>query len=364
MRKMISVYFMVLFLSLLVACNGAEIPEVSDKDATKQESSEQLTVHYIDAGQGDATLLEGPDFTILIDTGRHDRDDVVPYLQQNKINEIDLLIATHPHADHIGQLDKVMQSFTVNEVWMSGDTHTSRTFERAIDAVLSSEATYYEPRAGEVFEIGSVVLEVLHPHEIDGDLNEGSISVRVTYGDIRFLFTGDVEKRGEEEMIKRGHDLDANILQLGHHGSSTSSTTAFLQAVQPEVAIYSAGHDNDYGHPHQEIVARVQQLGIPLYGTDVHGTIFITTDGTTYEVNTEKEGKLSNEEKITTNANCVDINSASIEELQSIIHLGEELSEQLISLRPFASMDELTKINGIGQGRLKDIKNENLACVK
>src|SRR5690606_12928024 len=124
----IIIYCMALILILLVGCNDDTTPNTTPTD--------DVVVHYIDVGQGDATLLIGPDFTILIDAGRHDQDDVIPYLTNEEITEIDLLIGTHPHADHIGQLDKVIEQFPVKEVWLSGDTHTSRTFERAIDAVL------------------------------------------------------------------------------------------------------------------------------------------------------------------------------------------------------------------------------------
>ncbi len=129
---------------------------------------------------------------------------------------------------------------------MSGDKHTSRTFERALDAVLNSDAGYHEPRAGEVFNIGSARVEVVHPKTLTGDLNHGSIAVRIVYGNAVFLFTGDAERQAESEMIERGHPLKAQVLKLGHHGSSTSSTEPFVQAVGPEVAIYSAGAGNSY----------------------------------------------------------------------------------------------------------------------
>lgn len=252
------------------------------------EDSQELTVHYIDVGQGDATLLEGSDFTILIDAGRHNRNDVVPYLESMGIKEIDLFIGTHPHADHIGQANQVMEAFEVKEVWLSGDTHTSKTFERTIDTILAKDIAYHEPRVGEKYEIGSLRLEVLNPVQLTGDFHEGCISVGAVYEDISFLFTGDAEEQTEAEMIERGYHLQTNIFQLGHHGSSTSNTEAFLQAVNPEVAIYSAGKDNSYGHPHLEVMERLEEMQIPVYGTDVHGTILVVTDGKSYELQLEK----------------------------------------------------------------------------
>jgi competence protein ComEC len=244
----------------------------------------ELIAHYFDVGQGDATLLAGPDFTILIDAGRHDRSDVVPHLVTAGVQAIDLLVGTHPHADHIGQFPAVLGKFPVTEVWMSGNTHTTLTFERAIDAILASGAAYHEPRAGEVYQIGSARVEVVNPESLTGNLHQGSVSLRIIFGEVAFLFTGDAEAPTETAMIARGHPLHAQILQLGHHGSGTSSTLAFLQAVNPEVAIYSAGRNNSYGHPHDEVIDRLQSLGIAIYGTDVNGTIRVISDGATYRV--------------------------------------------------------------------------------
>jgi competence protein ComEC len=247
-----------------------------------------LTAYFFDVGQGDATLLAGPDCTIVIDAGRHDRNDVVPLLRSAGVQSIDLLIGTHPHADHIGQFPQILEAFAVREVWMSGESHTSRTFERALDATLSSGAAYHEPRAGESYRIGSVLVEVLHPAELSGDFNDSSVGVRISFGQVALVFTGDAERHAEHQMIARGHALSAQILQLGHHGSRTSSTPEFLHAVRPEVAIYSAGEGNSYGHPHDEVLQRLSQMGIPVLGTDRHGTIRVTTDGSQFQIATER----------------------------------------------------------------------------
>lgn len=251
-----------------------------------------MQVYFFDVGQADATLLLGPDFTVLIDAGDYRRNDVVPHLESVGVKEVDLLIGTHPHADHIGQFPQVLEIFPVKEVWLSGDIHTARTFERAIDAIEASGAAYHEPRAGELFQFGSLHIKVLNPDRLTGDFHEGSVSIRAVFGDVAFIFTGDAETHTEGSMVGRGHNLKAQILQLGHHGSRTSSSQEFLDAVQPEVAIYSAGEGNPYGHPHGEIVNRVLAMGIQLYGTDVHGTIIIETDGTTYSVSTDRAGDI------------------------------------------------------------------------
>ena len=185
-------------------------------------------------------------------------------------------------------------------------------------------------------------------------------------------------------MIARGHDLRADVLQLGHHGSRTSSSSEFLQAVSPEVAVYSAGVSNQFGHPHQEVVDRVQSLGIDLYGTAEHGTVVVVTDGQTYEVRTElgigarappeapdqptaaPAPTTAQPEAVPTSppaAACVNINTAPAGELTQIIHIGPERAQQILQLRPFSSVDDMTRINGIAAARLADIKAQGLACV-
>ena len=328
-----------------------------------------LVAHFIDVGQGDATLLAGPDFTIMIDAGRHDRNDVVPYLESAGVERIDLLIGTHPHADHIGQFPQVLQRFPVAEVWLPGTLTTTRTFERALDAILASNAAYHEPRAGEVFHLGSARLEVLNPAQVTQDINGDSIAVRVVFGEIAILFTGDAEAPTEREILDRGGTLRSDILQVGHHGSRTSSTTVFLQAVQPALAVYSAAKGNDYGHPHPETLERFAALGIPLLGTETYGTIIVETDGHTWTLRTEQggAGPLLQDPNGGGEPGCapgqVDVNSAPLELLVTIRHIGPERAEELIRLRPFATLDELTRIPGIGPARLDDIREQGLACV-
>ena len=381
----------------------AENEEETPKDKPKPLSD--LKAHFIDVGQADATLFQysdgSKDYHILFDTGDWNRKDVVSYLQAQAIDTIDLIVISHPHADHIGQLADIMNQFKVHEVWMSGNTASSQTFQKAAEAVLSSEAGYEEPRAGEIYDIGPLSLEVLHPSSLSGDLNQDSISIRFSYGEIAFLLTGDAYKKNEIAMINQNASVDADILQLGHHGSNTSTDPRFLDAVNPDLAIYSASSNNSYGHPHAEVVSLIQNKGIDLYGTDVHGTIVVTTDGKDFELSTNKQGKVTagsppssktekkgkgNKSKASskpktepkkeepkkeeakkdnppTNNNCIDLNHASLEKLQEIIHIGPVRVEDLVELRPYQSIDDLTKIKGIGPARIIDIKEQGLACV-
>lgn len=361
---------------------AAEASE-NNNEQTQIENPDQLsplTVHYIDVGQADATLFEWEDedesYTMLYDTGDWKRTDTIEHLQSQNISHINLIIISHPDADHIGQLSKVIETFEVDEVWMSGNESSSKTFQQALNAILDNDVDYDEPRRGDIYDIGALSIHVLHPNKITGLPNEESLSMNVTYGDISLMFTGDAGKKEEKEMIHDNDHLETDVLQLGHHGSNTSSDPAFIQTVDPEIAIYSAGKDNSYGHPHDEVLSLLNKEDIHIYGTDIHGTIVIKTDGTTYDVETETDGSLNmtnndlskeddkkEEENKEKGDSCIDINQASRDELQQIIHLGEKRAEEVIDKRPFESIDELKAIDGIGKARLSDIKEENLACV-
>ncbi len=317
-----------------------------------------LRAYFFDVGQGDAILMHGPDFTILVDAGRHNRNDVVGHLQAAGVQAIDLLIGTHPHADHIGQFPQVLANFPVREVWMSGDQHNSRTFERAIDAVLSSDAGYHEPRAGEVLEIGSARVEVISPRRVTGDLHEGCIGVRVSYGDIAFMLTGDIEEPIEQEIIRSGLPLQSQVLKLGHHGSRTSSSLPFLMEVRPLLAIYSAGVGNSYGHPHPEVLQRMRDYDVPTYGTDQDGTIVVLTDGQELQVQTGREMAVPSQPG---NVTTVSLNTASPEELLQITHMTPDRVNQLLQLRPIQSWDQLSEIHGLGPVRITEIQQEGRA---
>src|SRR5699024_4788026 len=173
-------------------------------------------------------------------------DEVVPYLQKEGIEVINVLVGTHPHADHIGQMEEVIKEFDVEEVWMSGDVAGSNVFTNTLESIDKSVEGYVEPRVGDEYQIGDMDITIIHPEEIGIGLNDGSVSMKLSYGEVDFIFTGDAEKKAEKQMLERGFNLEADILHLGHHGSNTSTTEDFYNAVNPDVAIYSAGVDNKY----------------------------------------------------------------------------------------------------------------------
>lgn len=259
---------------------------------TKVQSNDSLIVSFIDVGQGDAILIRSPEGLFgLIDGGEAD-SGIVQYLQSQGVHNLDLVVATHPHSDHIGGLIAVLNTFPTARVVTNGEMHTTATYENFLDAIATSKAEYIEVVRGNTINLGSLSFAVLNPGRIvEGDLNRNSIVLRMAYGNTTFLFMGDANNDTEAEIIAAGLPLSADILKVGHHGSSTSTGSAFLAAVHPAVAVYSAGKGNSYGHPSAETLARLGGAGVNVFGTDVNGTIVFLVDGTGYSVQSAKQGQ-------------------------------------------------------------------------
>ncbi|WP_248516176.1 ComEC/Rec2 family competence protein [Salinarchaeum laminariae] len=256
-----------------------------------------LSVHYIDVGQADATFVRGPgNETMLIDTGhwQDDGETVIEYLEARNVDRIDYLVSTHAHADHIGGSAAVIRHFEtegegIGAVYDSGVPTTSATYENYLDAIEQYDVTLYETRAGDEIPLNGTTTTVLNPpanHETD-DLDANTIAVRIGYGDAGFLFTGDMTSETEPELVDRwGEELQSTVYQAGHHGSSTSSSGEFLDAVNPQIAIVSSAYDSQYGHPHDEPLQRFADRGIDTYWTGSHGTIVAGTDGDAVTIRT------------------------------------------------------------------------------
>jgi beta-lactamase superfamily II metal-dependent hydrolase len=266
------------------------VPVLSPSSTLQPTPSGPLMVHFIDVGQGDAILVQAPGGEMgLIDGGEAD-SGVVKYLQSLGITHLNLVIATHPHSDHIGGLVQVLNTIPVDRVITNGAMHTTLTYERFLDAIMSSQAEYIEAKRGDMISLGDLNFNVLSPIDnTDQDLNDGSLVLKLIYGQVSFLFTGDAQTTAEENMLADGLNVRASILKVAHHGSRTGSPLSFLNAVQPEVAIYSAGAGNDYGHPHPETIDGLKSVGAELFGTDINGTIIVTTDGILYSITTTKK---------------------------------------------------------------------------
>lgn len=242
-------------------------------------------IHLFDVGQGSSMLFIASDGTsVLVDTGRHDDSEkrIISYLDQyiGLGEEIDLLIFTHNHSDHIGHGDLVLEYFDVQEVWMNGMDHSSQVYANLLDTLLETDVEYAEPKAGEQFTRGVFDIQVLHP-EVNSpqkDANDESIITRIVFDHISVMTSGDASIPRENDVIKRNTNLQSDLLILGHHGAKNSSGQQWLEAVHPQMAFYQAGVDNSYGHPSPETIERLSEAGIPIYGTDKLGTISIYID--------------------------------------------------------------------------------------
>jgi competence protein ComEC len=245
-----------------------------------------LTVHFIDVGQGDAILIDSGDTDILVDGGRTSAS-VLAYLQGQGIADIDLLVATHPDADHIGGLTDVLAQYQVNEIWVNGDTATSQTYQDFAAAVTAEGATVREPTRGYFTQMDGLSIDVLNPtSQRTGDSNEDSVVFRLVCGEVSVLLTGDATSDSEASMLAAGLTLDSDVLKVAHHGSRYSTSTPFLAAVTPEDAVISVGAGNTYGHPHQETLDRLAAHGVTVYRTDEDGTVVLTSDCNTYSIMT------------------------------------------------------------------------------
>jgi beta-lactamase superfamily II metal-dependent hydrolase len=272
-------------VALLVFCcaAGACVPPAPTV------TSAELRVYYIDVGQGDAILIDYGASEVLIDGGDKSAGaGLVSYLVPLIQGQLEAVIATHPHADHIGGLLDVLNAFEVGQVWYNGDEATSQTYTNFITAAQNEGADLRVARRGDVLAVGTLILNILHPADDSGSTNNNSVVASLMFGSVRFLFTGDAEKEAEADMLSAGLIGHADILKAGHHASRTASSPAFLAAVTPGVAIYCAKTGNSYGHPHSETITALQAIGVDIYGTDVNGTIYVSTDGTTYAVHPER----------------------------------------------------------------------------
>lgn len=246
-------------------------------------SGSGLAVHFIDVGQGDSILAESDGHYMLIDAGENDQaGTVVSYLKAEGVTKLDYVIGTHPHSDHIGGLDKIIDTFPVDKVLLPPVEHTTRTFEDVLDSIASRGLKITKPAPGDSYDLGNASFTILSPvKDYGNDLNNWSVGIRLTYGDNSFVMCGDAENQAEEDIVNSGAVLKADVLKAGHHGSSTSTSDAFLKKVSPSWVVIQCGKGNSYGHPHKETMEKLKKAGCQILRTDEEGTITAFSDGKT-----------------------------------------------------------------------------------
>lgn len=277
-------FFLTIVTGILTLWQNPEILEKITERAPKIEFKDSMTVHYIDIGQGDSQLIIIPDGSaVLIDAGPNSEEDkLLSYLKSQDIDELEYVIFTHPHEDHIGGADMVLKKFKVNNVIISDVTYTSATFLRMLEAIEESDAKLIIAAAGQNYTFGDASFNILAPVSDNyTSLNDWSVVLRMDYGITSFLFTGDAEIISENDMMRKFNESEfkCDVYKAGHHGSTTSNSEAFLTLCNPIFAVVSCGKGNDYGHPHSEILNLFSNMKIQIYRTDIDGTVVFKSDG-------------------------------------------------------------------------------------
>ena len=249
--------------------------------------TDEIEIHFIDVGQGDGALIKTPAGNVIIDSGPKSQSDAfIQYLKDQGVERIEYAIFTHPHEDHMGSAQFVLDEFEIGQVVMNDRVTTSQYFERALDTIERNDIDVICAKAGDVYQLGDLKMMVVAPNSEKygtNDANNSSIIIYLEYGDTSVIFTGDAEKESEYEVVNKygAGTLDCDLLKVSHHGSSSSSTAAFLGCVAPEMAVISVGAGNSYGHPHGEVLERLEERGIIYYTTENEGSIVFVSDGKT-----------------------------------------------------------------------------------
>ena len=260
--------------------SGQEEKAAKAPDTSKPEGT--LEVHYIDVGQGDATLIKCGSHAMLIDGGNNNKGTMVQlYLKKQGVESLDYVIGTHPDADHIGGLDVIVYKYNCDTVIMPDYEKDTKTYQELVDVIHDKNMKITYPVVGEQYALGEAKFTIIAPNSnsYGGNANDYSVAILLEYGKNRFLFTGDAEEASEAEMLTNGIDISADVYKVAHHGSRSASTQEFLNAVHPKYAVISCGEGNSYGHPHAEVLNRLRSMGVEVFRTDEQGSIIASSDG-------------------------------------------------------------------------------------
>lgn len=271
-----------ILLMTLTACGSMSVMGTGSLGGKvgRMERSSELTVHFMDVGQGDAVLIACGGEYMLIDAGDNSKGTAVQnYLTKQGVKTLKYVVGTHPDADHIGGMDVVLYKFDCNTVIMPDVTSDTATYRDVLDAMKAKGYRNTVSKPGNSYTLGDARFVIAGPGKAYEDTNNNSIVIRMTHGDNSFLFTGDMEEQAEADILQGKVSLQADVLKVGYHGSSSSSSEAFLEAVSPSYAVISCGEDNSYGHPHSQTLNVLRKMGVQVFRTDEQGTITASSDG-------------------------------------------------------------------------------------
>lgn len=290
--KLKKLLMFIFIISILTACSSGNSSVAKSGAEQKQASSSELKVVFLDVGQGDSTYIKMPSGEdILIDGGDNSHGDkVVSELKRLGVDDLDVVIGTHPDSDHIGGLTTVLKEFDVKSVYAPKVAHTTKTYKNFLIAVKEKGLQINTAKAGVQLPVKGAKALFVSPTKNYGtdEMNTWSAVLHVSYGSTSFLFTGDADTKSEKDMLASGQRLKADVLKVGHHGANTSSSVAFLKEVRPTYAVISVGKDNKYGHPTQKTLNKLNQNSVKVYRTDQRGTITATSNGKNISFSTAK----------------------------------------------------------------------------
>lgn len=276
----------VLALALFCACTVTINFGGADTSAAPNTEG-KLIVHFLDIGQGDSIFIELPNGkTMLVDAGEnYHGQGIIDYVQTAGYKQLDYVVATHPHEDHIGSMPYIVRNFEVGSIYMPDVTANTATFESLLKAIKAKNLRIKNGRTGvHVIRDGELTADIIAPDKPDeSNLNNSSIVMLLTFGNVSFLLTGDAETK---ELNAIRADMHATVLKAGHHGSKTSTTQTLLKKISPDVTVISCGKNNDYGHPHAEVLKMLKSANSTVYRTDRDKTVIMTTDGSSLTVST------------------------------------------------------------------------------
>lgn len=315
----------------------------------------ELVIDFLDVGQGDSILIytsEGG--VVLIDGGMKvaGRNVVVPHLKNKGISQIDAMIITHPHTDHIGGLIPVLKEFPVKEIYADAQVHTTHVYEELLLLIEELGIPFYMARAGMELEVlGLDRLRVLHPSDsLLSGLNNNSVVIKLEFGNFSSIFTGDIERPAEEVLVSSEYELVADLLKVAHHGSRTSSTLEFITEVNPKLGIIMVGENNSYSHPNLETLVTLSAVDAEIYRTDIHGTITVRVSEEEIEITTHKAA-ISLEHRL-------NLDKVTTQQLQKIPGIGPVIAQNIIDYRKqygFSDIGQLINVQGIGEQTLERI---------
>ena len=263
--------------------------EKEESTQTVNNSEDNLKVHFIDVGQGDSIFIELPnDEVMLIDAGESSEEEkVYNYITNLGYNNIDYVVGTHPHTDHIGGLEYIINNISIENIYMPKAVSTSKTYESLLNTITNKNLKVKVAKANvNIISSDNLSVNIIAPNsESYSNLNNYSAVIKIDYYNNSFLFMGDAEVLSEEEITS---DVGADVIKVGHHGSDSSSSLEFLNKVKPKYAVISVGTNNQYNHPYDSILSRYESIGSQVYRTDLDGTIVATSDGTNINITKEK----------------------------------------------------------------------------